>query len=50
MLSVPPARMISASPAFIICAASSTVLRPEPQTLFIENAGVVFGNPAPSIT
>ena len=46
MFSVPPATMISASPALIICAAIETVLNPEPQTLLIVIAGTSFGIPA----
>ena len=47
MLSLPPAKTISASPAFITWAASETALRPEPQTIFIVTAGHSFGIPEP---
>jgi hypothetical protein len=46
--SMPPATITSASPALMAWAASMTVLRPEPQTLFTVVQGTRFGMPAPS--
>ncbi len=46
MFSMPPAQIISASPALMICAARLTALKPEPQTLLIVKAVVSTGIPA----
>ncbi len=46
MFSVPPATTMSASPALMICAASETLRRPEPQTLLMVSEGTCWGMPA----
>ena len=46
MDSIPPATMMSLSPALMACAASMTALSPEPHTLFTVVAPTVFGMPA----
>ena len=50
MLSIPPARIRSASPARIAEAASMTARSPEPQTMLTVKALEVGGIPAPSAT
>jgi hypothetical protein len=46
MFSVPPATMISASPALMAWAAVITDWRPDPQTLLMVVAGTESGRPA----
>ena len=48
MFSMPPATMTSASPARMICDASVTDFRPEPQSMLIVVAGTSTGSPAPT--
>ena len=48
MFSIPPATMIEASPQRIAWSASITAFKPEPQTLLMVNAAIVFGKPAAS--
>ncbi len=45
MFSVPPANIISASPALMAWAANATVFNPDPQTLFTVNDGTSIGIP-----
>ena len=47
MFSMPPATMISASPARMICDASVTDFRPEPHSMLMVVAGTSTGSPAP---
>ena len=47
MFSMPPATMMSASPARMICAASVTAFSPEPQSMLSVVAGTSTGSPAP---
>ncbi len=47
MFSMPPATTMSTSPVRIICDASATALRPEPQSMFTVVDGTSLGIPAP---